>query len=126
MQTIQELPTPEHFELHRLAGGVYAAIAVEGGAAGDLDRFLRAVKAGQLLSPKLTEAFLTPQAHYRAMEGWTKLYGYGLWFYIDPAGRVVCFQHECGNPLEQGRWGLGAGVENPCSDRVRTVGRVTG
>ena len=62
--------------------------------AGDLDRFLRVVKAGQLLSPTLTEAFLTPQAHYRAMDGWTKMYGHGLWFYADPAGKVVCFQKE--------------------------------
>jgi len=29
----QELPTSEHFELHQLAEGVYAAIAIEGGAA---------------------------------------------------------------------------------------------
>ena len=29
----QELPASEHFELHQLAGGVYAAIAIEGGAA---------------------------------------------------------------------------------------------
>jgi glyoxylase-like metal-dependent hydrolase (beta-lactamase superfamily II) len=33
MQTTQKLPTSEHFELHRLAEGVYAAIAIEGGAA---------------------------------------------------------------------------------------------
>ncbi len=33
MQTTQELPTSEHFELHQLAEGVYAAIAIEGGAA---------------------------------------------------------------------------------------------
>ena len=33
MQTTQELPTSEHFELHELAEGVYAAIAIEGGAA---------------------------------------------------------------------------------------------
>jgi cyclase len=29
----QQLPTSEHFELHQLAEGVYAAIAIEGGAA---------------------------------------------------------------------------------------------
>ena len=33
MQTTQELPTSEHFALYRLAEGVYAAIAIEGGAA---------------------------------------------------------------------------------------------
>jgi len=60
----------------------------------DLDRFLRAVKRGELLSPRLTEAFFTPQVYYRAMEGWDKKYGYGLWFYIDKAGQVVCYQKE--------------------------------
>ena len=62
--------------------------------AGDLDRFLRAVEAGELLSADLTEAFLTPQVHCREMDGWTKMYGYGLWFYVDRAGKVVCFQKE--------------------------------
>jgi cyclase len=33
VQTTQGLPTSEHFELHQLAEGVYAAIAIEGGAA---------------------------------------------------------------------------------------------
>ncbi|MBM3127219.1 MAG: beta-lactamase family protein [Chloroflexi bacterium] len=60
----------------------------------DLDRFLRAVKTGQLLSPKLTQAFFTPQAHYRAMNGWVKMYGYGLWFYVDSSGKIVCCQKE--------------------------------
>jgi CubicO group peptidase (beta-lactamase class C family) len=62
--------------------------------AGDLDRFLRAVKAGQLLSPELTKAFLTPQVHYREVDDWTKMYGYGLWFYVDRSGKVVCYQKE--------------------------------
>ena len=62
--------------------------------AGDLDRFLRGVKAGKLLSPGLTEAFSTPQVGYREMDGWTKMYGYGLWFYVDPSGDVVCCQKE--------------------------------
>jgi CubicO group peptidase (beta-lactamase class C family) len=62
--------------------------------AGDLDRFLRALKAGDLLSPELAEAFLTPQVHYRDMDGWTKMYGYGLWFFVDQSGQVVCCQKE--------------------------------
>jgi CubicO group peptidase (beta-lactamase class C family) len=69
----------------------------DGGAyvtAGDLDRFLRAVKAGQLLSPELTEAFLTPQVTYREKDGWTMMYGYGLWFYVDRSGKTVCYQKE--------------------------------
>jgi CubicO group peptidase (beta-lactamase class C family) len=69
----------------------------DGGAhvtAVDLDRFLRVVQAGQLLSPSLTEAFLTPQVHYRVKEGWTMQYGYGLWFYVADDGRIVCYQKE--------------------------------
>ncbi len=69
----------------------------DGGAymtAGDLDRFLRAVHAGKLLSPELTEAFLTPQVQDREMDGWTRRYGYGLWFYVDRSQQVVCYQKE--------------------------------
>jgi len=62
--------------------------------AGDLDRFLRAVKAGELLSPELTEAFLTPQVHYRDKDGWTMMYGHGLWFRVEPEGEVICYQKE--------------------------------
>jgi CubicO group peptidase (beta-lactamase class C family) len=69
----------------------------DGGAhvtAGDLDRFLRAVKAGELLSAELTEAFLTPQVHYREKDDWSMMYGYGLWFFVDQSDRVVCYQKE--------------------------------
>lgn len=62
--------------------------------AGDLNRFLRAVSAGELLSPVLTEAFLTPQVHYRDKDGWTMMYGHGLWFRVEPPGEVVCYQKE--------------------------------
>lgn len=68
-------------------GGAYVTAA-------DLDRFLRAVQAGELLSPALTEAFLTPQGFYQRRSGWNKHYGFGLWFYVDPAGQVVCYQKE--------------------------------
>jgi CubicO group peptidase (beta-lactamase class C family) len=60
----------------------------------DLDRFLRAVRRGVLLSPAMTEAFLTPQVDYRSYEDWDKRYGLGLWFYVDRNGRVVCYQKE--------------------------------
>ena len=69
----------------------------DGGAyvtAPDLDRFLRAVLAGELLSPALTQAFLTPQVPYQVHTGWTKHYGLGLWFYLDPAGQVVFYEKE--------------------------------
>jgi CubicO group peptidase (beta-lactamase class C family) len=62
--------------------------------AGDLDRFLRAVKAGELLSPELTETFLTPQVNYSQKDDWTMMYGYGLWFYVDRSGKTVCYQKE--------------------------------
>ena len=72
----------------------------DGGAhvtAGDLDRFLRAVKQGELLSPQSTGAFFTPQVHYRTMNGWDKHFGFGLWFYVDSAGQVVCYEKEGAN-----------------------------
>lgn len=62
--------------------------------AGDLLRFLRAVQGGELLSAKLTQGFLTPQVHYRETEKFTQMYGYGLRFYLDKAGQVVCYQKE--------------------------------
>lgn len=62
--------------------------------AGDLDRFLRAVKDGELLSAELTQAFLTPQVDYREMDDWTMRYGYVLWFYVDKAARVVFCEKE--------------------------------
>jgi CubicO group peptidase (beta-lactamase class C family) len=62
--------------------------------AGDLDRFLRAVQAGDLLSPQLTEAFLTPQVPYKQRDDWTLMMGYGLMFYVDACDGVVCYQKE--------------------------------
>ena len=62
--------------------------------AGDLDRFLRAVQRGQLLSPELTAAFFTPQAHWRSGDQWNQYFGYGLEFYVDPAGQLVCYEKE--------------------------------
>lgn len=65
--------------------------------AGDLDRFLRAVQAGQLLSPELTAAFFTPQEHWQTNAEWKIYFGYGLQFYIDPAGQTVCYEKEGSN-----------------------------
>ena len=62
--------------------------------AGGLDRFLRAVQRGQLLSPALTAAFFPPQAHWRTSAEGKTYFGYGLEFYIDPAGQLVCYQKE--------------------------------
>jgi CubicO group peptidase (beta-lactamase class C family) len=60
----------------------------------DLDRFLRAVMAGKLLSPDLTGAFLSPQVVHSRRESWTEMFGYGLRFYVDGSGRVFCFEKE--------------------------------
>ncbi len=68
-------------------GGAHVTVA-------DLDRFLRAVRAGDLLSPELTSAFLTPQVVHSTIDDWTEMYGYGLWFYVDSANKVVCYEKE--------------------------------
>ena len=50
----------------------------DGGAhvtAADLERFLRAVTGGRLLSAAMTTAFLTPQVVYRVRAGWTQHWG---------------------------------------------------
>ena len=60
----------------------------------DLDRFLRAVQSGELLSKELTEAFLSPHVDYREKDNWVMKYGYCWWFYVEKDGRVVCYQKE--------------------------------
>lgn len=62
--------------------------------AGDLDRFLRAVQSGELLSQELAEAFFSPHVDYSEKEDWVKKYGYCLWFYVDKDGKIVCYQKE--------------------------------
>jgi CubicO group peptidase (beta-lactamase class C family) len=62
--------------------------------AADLDHFLRAAKAGRLLSPDLTERLFTPQVHYKDRDGWEMRYGLGMWFYVEPNGHVLCCQKE--------------------------------
>ncbi len=60
----------------------------------DLDRFLRAVMAGKLLSSEHTRAFFTPQVPYRSGEKYDSMNGYGIWFYLDKAGKIICCQKE--------------------------------
>jgi CubicO group peptidase (beta-lactamase class C family) len=62
--------------------------------AGDLDRFMRAIQSGELLSKELTEALLSPHVDYRENDGWTMKYGYCLWFYVDEDGKIVAYQKE--------------------------------
>jgi len=61
--------------------------------AGDLDRFLRAVIAGKLLSPASTQAFLTPQVPYQQRPGGETRYGYGPVF-LTQDDRVIWLQKE--------------------------------
>lgn len=69
----------------------------DGGAhvtAGDLDRFLRAVQAGELLSKESTEAFLSPHVDYKDKGDWDMKYGFCLWFYVGKDGQIVSYQKE--------------------------------
>jgi len=68
-------------------GGAYVTAA-------DLDRFLGKVKAGTLLSPQSTTAFFTPQALYRTLDDWKHMYGYGIEFAVDGAGKVLFAEKE--------------------------------
>ena len=69
----------------------------DGGAhatAADLVRFLQAVRAGELMSAKLTERFLSPQVlHHRRDDG-AVWYGFGLEFVIDSNGAVRNYYKE--------------------------------
>jgi CubicO group peptidase (beta-lactamase class C family) len=60
----------------------------------DLDRFLRKVKAGTLLSAHSTAAFFTPQVLHHTQEDWKQVYGYGLMFAVDGAGKVLFAEKE--------------------------------
>ena len=62
--------------------------------AADLDRFLRAARRGELLSPEMTKRLFTPQVDYYERETWTARYGLGLWFRVEPDGRALFCQKE--------------------------------
>ncbi len=66
--------------------------------AADLDRFLRAVRDGRLLSPEQTAAFLAPHVVWRVRDGWTQQFGYGPWFRVDDGGALVFLEKEGINP----------------------------
>jgi len=64
--------------------------------AGDLERFLRQLQAGILLSPASVNAFLTPQVlHHVGGEGQVK-YGYGMEFTVDSGSGHVLFAEKEG------------------------------
>jgi len=62
--------------------------------AGDLDRFLRAVQSGELLSEEMTKSFFSPHVDYKDMVDWVMKYGYCFWFYVNNSGKIVSFQKE--------------------------------
>jgi CubicO group peptidase (beta-lactamase class C family) len=62
--------------------------------AADLDRFLRSLLAGKLLSPESTEAFLKPQVPYRDRAEWKRAFGYVLEFFINARGEVDFYQKD--------------------------------
>ena len=69
----------------------------DGGAhvtAGDLDRFLRAVRDGRLLSAESTAAFLAPHVVWKVRDGWVQQFGYGPWFHVADDGAVVFLEKE--------------------------------
>jgi len=57
--------------------------------AADLDRFIRAVLEGRLLSAELTAAFLAPQVVWRVRDRWVQHFGYGPWFRVDHGGTLA-------------------------------------
>ncbi len=66
----------------------------DGGAhvtAADLTRFLDALRNGELLSPELTTAFLTPQVHHSDDDDGSLHYGFGLEFELRADGSIRSF-----------------------------------
>jgi len=69
----------------------------DGGAhvtAADLDRFLRLIKGGGLLSPKSTCYFFTPHILHSQRDGWKEMYGPGLWFYVEENGNILFYEKD--------------------------------
>ncbi len=60
----------------------------------DLDRFLRAVRFGELFSAELVDALFMPYVDYKDKDGWSMKYGYCFWFSVEPDGKIVCLQKE--------------------------------
>ncbi|GAC1384081.1 MAG: serine hydrolase [Ktedonobacteraceae bacterium] len=65
--------------------------------ASDLNRFVRKVKAGILLSPQSTAAFFTPQVLHHVQEDWKYMMGYGMEFAVDGERNVIFAQKEGNN-----------------------------
>lgn len=66
----------------------------DGGAhttVGDMDLFWDAVRNGRLLSPDLTQAFLTPQVHYVKREKFQYAYGFATYFAQNLNGDILFY-----------------------------------
>jgi CubicO group peptidase (beta-lactamase class C family) len=69
----------------------------DGGAyvtAGDLNSFMKAVQAGELISEELTKALLSPHVDHSEKDGWMLRYGYCFWFHVEKDGKIVFYQKE--------------------------------
>ncbi|SMD27634.1 serine hydrolase domain-containing protein [Kibdelosporangium aridum] len=76
-------------------GGAHATVD-------DLVRFLRAVRAGELLSAERTKQFLTPQVLHHKHDAGDVWYGFGLEFTLDRDGSVWNYYKDGGSPGASG------------------------
>lgn len=65
---------------------------------GDLDRFIRSLRRGELLSGQLTNEILCPKVVYRKHENFTEMMGYGFEFAVDSDDRVIFMKKDGCNP----------------------------
>ena len=94
---------PMHDTQRRLVGwkkNIYSYPPIgspDGGAhvtAADLERFLRMVQAGTLLSTTSVDAFLTPQVLHHVGEEGQVMYGFGMEFAVGENGHVLFAEKE--------------------------------
>ncbi len=60
----------------------------------DMERFWTAVRSGTLLSPELTQEFLTPKLLYREREDFIYKYGFAVYFVLDSQGEIAFYLGE--------------------------------
>ncbi|MCL2364677.1 MAG: beta-lactamase family protein [Defluviitaleaceae bacterium] len=70
------------------AGGLFSCVA-------DLDKVWRALAAGEILSPAMTQAFLSPQVQ-RDAEDDERFYGFGLYYLKDEENAEKIFHYALG------------------------------
>jgi CubicO group peptidase (beta-lactamase class C family) len=69
------------------SGGAHSTV-------GDLDRFLAAVRGGELLGPEMTRLFLVPHVKHSEGRRGTLFMGHGLEFLFDPEGALLYYEKE--------------------------------